>query len=86
VTARPDIRLENVRRRISRTTSLLASDRSLAQDKGDGPYALRSAVLLTDEHGAIVHGNRAAGHLLRDSGPISKGQRYSASDNSINRI
>jgi nitrogen-specific signal transduction histidine kinase len=33
--------------------------------------ALRSTVLLTNEHGAILYANRAAGRLLRDGGPKS---------------
>jgi DNA-binding CsgD family transcriptional regulator/PAS domain-containing protein len=32
--------------------------------------ALRCAVLLTNEHGAILHANRAAEQMLRDGGPI----------------
>jgi hypothetical protein len=33
-----------------------------------------STVLLTNEHGAILHANRAAGRLLRDGGPIQSAQ------------
>jgi DNA-binding CsgD family transcriptional regulator/PAS domain-containing protein len=32
--------------------------------------ALRCAVLLTNEHGAILHANRAAEHMLQDGSPI----------------
>ena len=32
--------------------------------------ALRCAVVLTDERGAILHANRSAEHMLRDGGPI----------------
>jgi DNA-binding CsgD family transcriptional regulator len=32
--------------------------------------ALRCAVVLTNEHGTILHANRAAKHMLRDGGPI----------------
>ena len=36
--------------------------------------ALRSAVMLTTEHGTILHANRAAEHMLRDGGPIQSVQ------------
>src|SRR6266849_4793561 len=32
--------------------------------------ALRCAVVLTNEHGTILHANRAAEHMLHDGGPI----------------
>ena len=35
---------------------------------------LRCAVVLTNEHGAILHANRAAEHMLRDGGPIQSEQ------------
>ncbi len=36
--------------------------------------ALRCAVVLTNEHGAILHANRPAEHMLRDGGPIESAQ------------
>jgi len=36
--------------------------------------ALRCSVVLTNEHGTILHANRAAEHMLRDGGPIQSAQ------------
>src|SRR5260370_21088279 len=36
--------------------------------------ALRCAVVLTNEHGTILHANRSAEHMLRDGGPIQSAQ------------
>jgi DNA-binding CsgD family transcriptional regulator/PAS domain-containing protein len=37
-------------------------------------HALRCAVVLTNEHGAILHANRAAEHMLDEGGPIQSPQ------------
>jgi PAS domain-containing protein len=44
--------------------------------------ALRCCVLLTNEHGTILHANRAAEHMLDEGGPIQSSQGIS-SDRSI---
>ena len=36
--------------------------------------ALRCAVVLTNEHGTILHSNRSAEHMLREGGPIQNAQ------------
>src|SRR5258708_567221 len=36
--------------------------------------ALRCAVVLTNEHGTILHANRPAEHMLREGGPIHSAQ------------
>jgi PAS domain-containing protein len=36
--------------------------------------ALRCAVVLVNEHGTILHANRAAEHMLDEGGPIQSPQ------------
>jgi nitrogen-specific signal transduction histidine kinase len=48
--------------------------------------ALRCAVLLTNEHGAILHANCVAEYMLDKAGPISKRARRPATDSSISGV
>jgi len=61
--------LPHLRRAV--TISKVLNVRTIAGARMDEALdALRCAVVLTNEHGAILHANRSAEHMLHDGGPI----------------
>jgi DNA-binding CsgD family transcriptional regulator len=61
--------LPHIRRAV--TISNVLDARTIGQARmADALDALRCGVLLTDARGAILHANDAAGHMLRNGGPV----------------